>query len=320
MEIEKPESQFEKFILEKDAVWFDKVFGLIPKPVLEGKFHDPNKSQNPEDGKGEKRKLREKNRGKRPVPLQKGTKTNKAGDKHKEPGSELQEKLRQKIKEQRDQRKADDPGLIQKRQTKKKFKIERRALKNRSAKVTRRADKKGKDAGQKDAGQKETEGGDAEPVSSGDPEPMAIETGLVTGFAKNEQNTKKKFRRKPPAKKLKELQMMLIDAEKKSGSGRKASNANGKDSDVPMSDGKDKEMEKALSRARGESVKDDVRKLKKSIKREKRKTEKSQEEWADRVDTLEKEKQAKQERRDKHLKERKENKASGKKKPKKSKK
>jgi Surfeit locus protein 6 len=68
------------------------------------------------------------------------------------------------------------------------------------------------------------------------------------------------------------------------------------------------EMEKALMRAKGVSVKDKASKIRKTIRKEKRKKEKSREEWAKRTDLVKGEKEARQQKREERLKERRENK------------
>lgn len=163
---------------------------------------------------------------------------------------------------------------------------------------------------------------------------IAVETARMTGFAEDvdeQENDKgKKKKRKLGASKLKELQNNLNDAmkerelkaqsvtlgqkaEEKAKRKRKinGTEGNGGDETVATAVVEEREMEKALMRVRGEKVKDNVAKLKKSIRKEKRSGEKSREEWAKRVEAVEEDVKARQEKKQENLKKRREEKKSG---------
>lgn len=131
------------------------------------------------------------------------------------------------------------------------------------------------------------------------------------------QRGRVKKRRKLSESKLKELQRQLAAASKEQELKNRAGDIQKDDATGGLGSVKEtvkqREIEKALQRVKGERPKDNVSKLRKSIRVEKRKKEKSKEEWAKRVEALEKEKEERQERRERNLKERREAiKASGK--------
>lgn len=131
------------------------------------------------------------------------------------------------------------------------------------------------------------------------------------------QRGRAKKRRKLSEGKLKELQRQLAAASKEQELKNRAGDIQKADATGDLGSVKDtvkqREIEKALQRVKGERPKDNVSKIRKSIRVEKRKKEKSKEEWAKRVEALEKEKEERQERRERNLKERRDAiKASGK--------
>lgn len=141
-------------------------------------------------------------------------------------------------------------------------------------------------------------------------------SGLDEGDKGEDKSGRRKKRRKLNEGKLKELQRQLAAASMERDLKEKAGDLH---DDNSTGDGatikdtvKQREIEKALQRAKGERPKDNVAKIRKSIRKEKRKKEKSKEEWAKRVEALKNEKEERQERRNRNLKERKEAKSQGK--------
>ena len=120
---------------------------------------------------------------------------------------------------------------------------------------------------------------------------------------------KSEKRRKPSVSKLMDLQRKLQRAAKERDSKNEANERN--DDPEDHSAVYQNEMDKAMARIKGEKVKDDVQKLRKTIRKEKRKTQKSREEWAKRVESVDRDMKARQEKREKNLKERRDAKKAG---------
>lgn len=242
---------------------------------------------------------------------------------------ELKHKLREKILTMRQDRKADDETHIAARQERKRKReeVDSAKAKNRK-KVRREQQKQGKM--ERPADERKNTAVELSPSDkNGKPahnseipnKKLALETTRLSGFDAGGAPNKRK-RRKLSDSKLKQLQRQLQGVMKQnesadtSAEGIASNNDKAKSTADPGSsrieNPKQSEIGKALEKVKGVQVKDDVRKLKKSIRREKRKTEKSKEEWAKRVAALESEKKAKQEKRERNLKERRENKGKSK--------
>lgn len=268
---------------------------------------------------------------------------------------ELRERLRQKLAQHQRERKADgEKGDGKKEQRNPKQSRELR--KNRSKKIekkgqrgdmeadtTSKVDNESKTGGggakrKGMAKEKHSDGGNSKkrPIPSDSPtekedvnaksaaDTFEINRIAVPGeYEKSDSRARRmKKRRKLSDSKLKELQRQLAAASKEQelkGMAEDKRKANG-DSDLGcVRDAvKQREIDKALQRAKGERPKDNVAKIRKSIRKEKRKKEKSKEEWAKRVEVAEKEKEERQERREKNLKERREARKSPSKRSKKS--
>eukprot|EP00177_Eucheuma_denticulatum_P006666 GFKZ01012130.1.p1 GENE.GFKZ01012130.1~~GFKZ01012130.1.p1 ORF type:complete len:365 (+),score=97.73 GFKZ01012130.1:85-1095(+) len=306
----------------EDDTWLKSVLNLIPKTIYCGGPHDSLAPVSRKDAKSLKGKKKQNNKGEK---KQKKKPALSLGNEAPERKG-LREKLHQKIIEKRVARKADDETRIAIRAHRKRKREETEALKEKEAKKMRREkkfDKLKNEKEQKKREQKEAnpetdkiEHDEKQSLVKESPSDGGVDTARVVGFSEEKEKKKKGKRRKLGGDKLRELQKKLLEAKKDQDLKEKAIGgvSEGKrsvDKDAAMEEVLDKEMDKALQRVQGEEVKDDVKRLKKSIRREKRKSEKSKEEWAKRVEAVEKEKAAKQERREKNLKERKENKAKG---------
>lgn len=322
-------SEADEFLKEEDSEWIRSVFCLIPKAIYSGNQAGLG-SQSlldvgrcPENstvlGKSKRDKKKDSKRKKL------------VHDEDSDSGNEvskrmlLKRKLQEKILEKREERKADDETQIALRADRKRKREERNEAKSKGGKMARlerksQSSKESKvsnmDSKKNEAEGVERDGQDI--IHSESNAELNIDTTLLSGFS-GEGKKRKIKRRKLTRGKLQELQLQLEHASKEREFTDKArtparsqasvgSSAPMTEVDAATKAVLDHEMEKALSRAKGEEVRDDVKKLKKSIRREKRKTEKSREEWAKRVESLEKEKAAKQEQRERNLKERKESK------------
>lgn len=214
--------------------------------------------------------------------------------------TELQQRLKDKIAGLRDERKADDAELIAKREMRKRMREEKKD-KVSAANHRKRQKKHEKGPAPADARAEEaaeSDGYSAEAAADGEPAEKVIEVSRLEGFDRTDTGDAK-ARKRPRTKmtRLNELEKQLGDAIEMRG------NSGGGEEDERA---KQKEVGKALLRAKGVVVKDDVAKLRKTIRKEKRKSEKSKEEWGERVKTLEEEKATKQAKREENLKERRE--------------
>lgn len=323
-------------ITDEDHQWIRSVLSLIPKAVYGG--DKPTALFAGIDGKDSVKKQKASKKSKPSRNKQKSAKPVVRDQDEPAGRAAIREKLQEKINEKRSDRKADDETQMEIRAHRKRKREEKKEEKAKEVKKIRREKKfenikkeKGANAfpGHKQPKQSESQdesetGGHTEANDS-----VALETTRLAGFSAEQKRNQVK-RRKLTGGKLRELQLQLEQATRESNlkDGTNTSSAKS----IPGSQKMivrpakesstdavvDLEMDKALRRVTGVAVKDDVKKLKKSIRKERRKTEKSKEEWAKRVEALENEKIAKQERRTKHLKERKENKGKGKSSTKKS--
>ncbi len=213
--------------------------------------------------------------------------------------AELQQRLRDKIASLREERKADDEEMIAKRES---CKRKREEKQGKGVLAKRRKEN------QKEPKKQVPSEDDAVPQALEDAAPArkeVIEVSRLEGFVSVDKDAGRKSKKRPRTKKTR-----LNDLEKQLGDAlglREQSKVQADDEAV-----KQREVEKALLRAKGVAVRDDVKKLRKTIRKEKRKSEKSKEEWSERVKSLEEEKMAKQKKRDENLKERRENKGKSK--------
>lgn len=153
-------------------------------------------------------------------------------------------------------------------------------------------------------------------IDTGNVAGSGIETNLVTGFINDQVKEPGEEGRRKGMSKLKLLERKLETATKERDMKKEASENKDAKGHAAV---QQLEMDKALARVKGEKVKDDVTRLKKTIRKEKRKSVKSREEWAKRVKTQNREMKARQDKREKNLKERRlarTNKAAGVKRPK----
>lgn len=224
------------------------------------------------------------------------------------------DRLNAKLLELRSARKADDPRAQAQRNAKKRRKDEKgadQAEKRQKVKGNKQKGNTAKPASAED----DTKGNEANEVYEGgvaDADSLAtvgkpqLEVGRVEGFDDDHQDQgHEKRRRKGRNQNLKRLEHAL-DAATKDAEARQTAEMGGESDEREAV--RQREMQKALERAKGESVKDDVAKIKKSIRKEKRKKEKSKEDWQKRVASVAKDKQARQEKREEHLRERKQSK------------
>lgn len=246
---------------------------------------------------------------------------------------ELQGRIRELVAQHRRDRKADGTGLQSKgsgrdkRSLKEKRSESRKnSEKNRDKVSEVESDNRGKsrvgsddaniklskvrkDEGTKINGKSNATAADAAAIEVTDSaSKIAVETTRLAGLGEDDGGNAKKGRPKKRRKlgdtKLKELQSQLAVASKERELREEADKGLGSTDENIQHVVQKREIEKALQRAKGERPKDDVSKLRKSIRKEKRKKEKSKEEWAKRVEAVEKEKATRQERREKNLKER----------------
>lgn len=319
----------ENYFREEDDAWMRSVLGLVPMAVYGGNKTASSTEEKLSNSKKKTpvKKVEKKKKKKGPSHPKKTVKKVVVGDNSER--SLLRKKLQEKISEKRDGRKADDEVRIAARAERKRKRSEASAEKSKDRKRLRYDNDKHKE---KEKNKKEKSGKDEENVKCAEPEKngknakeadggMEVETTRISGFSGDGAKSQGK-RRKLKGGKLRELQKNLEIVTREKQMEERPNNVvlegdpAGNGSKGPLSVGKDKEMEKAIERAKGIEVRDDAKKLKKSIRKERRKTEKSKEEWAERVKAVETEKKEKQERRTKHLKERRENKGKSMKKSK----
>ncbi|CAN8070874.1 unnamed protein product [Agarophyton chilense] len=326
------EVEIKDYFEEEDERWMRQVLDLIPRSIygvvktVNEKVKKSSKENAPVKKKTSKPK--KKNRRRKKEERLKPDITNE-----REERKQLKQKLQQKILEKRSERKADDEGCTEMRNERKRKREESKAdkakkrkkeqkNKTKEIKLTKSGEDKNRPlpSSEKDL----AEGANVEKQNSSDP---SLETTRLSGFASDEDKLRRSKRRKITHKKLVDLQKQLEAATKdkeekvllnkrdkdqsKSGSTGKLNSLTDKDVSDKV---KEKEIEKALQRVRGDSVKDDVGKIRKSIRKEKRKHEKSKEDWTKRVKAVEDEKRLRQERRENNLKKRKENRTGSKKK------
>jgi Surfeit locus protein 6 len=252
------------------------------------------------------------------------------------PGSNAA-KLEQKVSALRAARKADDPGIVAKQTWRKQQRDEAAALaetaegkkmKKAKAKENKKNEKVSKkraapdsvgidgEGASKDSRKKsktgmkvktvdnEADDADIEKVTGaqlGD----TLEISSVKGFAGEDGKEDKSKRKKRKETRLEHLQKTLENAEAEQETKAELANDGGADASAVLLD---REMEKALLRAQGVSVKDKASKLRKTIRKETRKKEKSREDWAARIENVKEEKEKKQDRREERLKARREGK------------
>lgn len=319
-----------RIVLEEDEQWIRGIFESIPRGIYHGggdlKQSNGKKQKNVVDAEATKR---------RPVePKKRKQKSKKSSVKSQLSGrtddparAELERKLKEKIEVMRAERKAgdDDKEVVP-------LNRKRKREKSKDVKNTPRERKKNEPSqAQADINKKDDK--EVHGLSS-----SQLETTRVAGF---EDDGEKRKRRKMGETKLEELQRKLDEATKERElkekinsdmrTGSTSTLNSNKKKNQNIGDEKDggenaaivrvvqeREIEKALMRAKGERVKDDVSKIRKSIRREKRKSVKSREEWAARVKAVNKDIKAKQEKRTKNLKERRDAKKAGTKSKKKS--
>lgn len=305
-----------EFVLNaEDEVWIASVLNLIPKAVYGGNKHVLSSEQS--EGKGNRNSTKNGLKSKKKL-----TKKKPKVDRDDDDGekSELRKRLQERISELRGKRKADNEAAIAVRNNKKRKREETKMERQAEGKKQRRAEKSKqiKEAKNADKAAEQEEANDSDEANEPEADAATLETTRLEGFS---EGTKKVKRRKLRGGKLKELQQQLEKATKErelkeqaDGNPAPGSKTSAeKNTDDGAEKGietvmKDRDIEKALAKAQGIEVRDDVKKLKKSIRKVQRKSEKSKEEWAKRVKAVEEERAAKQARREKNLKERKENK------------
>lgn len=325
--------KLDNFYNEDDERWLQQVFSSIPKSI----YYDQSSSKGKQEQKtkkGKSAKGAKKEAPKKTNKRRKRKETLSLANEEGEDRKKLREKLKQKIMEKRTERKADDDDRMQLRSKRKLKRVEVNAEKSKKLKRDQKTRVKSDSVAATSIEAIETKkadsGGNSLPdgkrKDSRDSE-ATLETTRIEGLD-SEDKPKRTKRRKLRGNKLVELQMQLEKArteqEKKDNAVKDTVKARfpsslaavkASEESAEMADGiKTREIEKAMQRARGVAVKDDVGRLKKTIRKEKRKHEKSKEDWAKRVNAVEEEKKSRQERREKNLKERKENQAKGKKK------
>jgi Surfeit locus protein 6 len=133
-----------------------------------------------------------------------------------------------------------------------------------------------------------------------------IEIASVKGFAGDDAKKDKTRRKKRKETRLEQLKKSLVCAEAEQQKTAQLAVEGGSDAGGELLD---KEMEKAMLRAQGVSVKDKASKLRKTIRKETRKKEKSREDWAARIESVTAEKEQKQGRREERLRVRRESKS-----------
>lgn len=302
--------------LQADENALQQIFSTIPKGVYFG----GNKPGQAASDAGTKRKTKapQKKRQKQ------GKKTNAAkvaggtdvnDDAENDSRTALQRKLNDRIEGLRAVRKADDEASKTTRAKRKQARDSRTRSKSRDAHLSKASQQKRRKESESEEGTKGEEGADGNALQSDMPEKGAgitLETTRVSGFADENEKKPRKKRRKLGSSKMQELQNLLEEAKRD-----RVDFAQGDEISDPVV--KEREMEKALKKAKGERMKDDVQKIAKTIRKEKRKSVKSREGWAKRVKSAELEVVARQEARETNLKNRKEAKRSGKRKDVKSK-
>lgn len=295
-----------------DEVWMRGILDLIPKSVFgdiptSSTLHESSKKE--PKTRAKQAETEQNGRAKKTRTTRSDKRTNDNQDSKRDA---LQRKLQEKILEKRVARKADDESRIEARLSKKRKRDEK-------SKATARERKKFRSKKDMSNGKATSAETDLQDVVHSDkrkreleePEEdaniTAIETTRLDGF-NSEQRVRKAKRRKLRGGKLLELQRKLEEANKEKSMNETHSKTSGKredDGNGEEHDSKQREMEKALQRVQGTNIKDDVKKLKKSIRREKRKVEKSREDWEKRSKTQEMELKAKQEKKVRNLEERK---------------
>lgn len=226
-----------------------------------------------------------------------------------ETGGELQKKLAEKVGALRMARKADDPVAKGKVEWRKRKRDEVEALGEKEKKKVKRKDRevkgKKKKAEEREKNEKDREesGGEEEGEESGDDMEVA---GVEAGDRRRERQALKKKMIQERARsgrkltKLDVLERELKEVDK--------TQEEKKGDEVDEEGEKAKEMEKALVRAGGGTVKDDAKKIRKTIRKEKRKKEKSRENWEARKAGVEEDKEKRAVLKEERLKERRENK------------
>lgn len=260
-----------------DEAWLAGVLSLIPDSV-----YGRAKAKVVEESVKKPKKKKRKNKANKPL---------KAAQ-VPEKSAELQERLRSKISECRAERKADDSSLVDRRESRKRKRDEKKAKNaalNKKNRLTETAEKR----------KEEKKAAEAESKAAAEEHEEAPQTNIelsrIEGLDETEQPKKSKKRPRTKNMRLNELQTQLDDALEKRDADDEAVQEN--------------EIQKAMLRAKGAIVKDDVSKLRKTIRKEKRKSVKAKEDWAKRVEAVEDEKMAKQKKREENLKERRENNA-----------
>lgn len=314
-----------------DEKWLLRTLELIPRVVYGGDgvrgVSKAAKTDDGYEGEGEQRVKRKNNPRRRKADegkmrrVAKGNDSDSDDDCDGDERKELKEKLQQKIADLRTARKADDEEVIGKREGRKRKRDEKVAEKAKDGKKSKRDQQKRTDkdkaAASRDAAEPaksvalDAVGGKVDASSIGElaVKNSGVETNRMKGFADDSQKPGSTKRRKLKGDKMKELQRQLELAmvHRNDQEIVNAGRSNAEDN-ATVDAAKDREIEKALQRAKGVDVRDNVQKLKKTIRKEKRKSEKSKEDWAERVKSLDEERDAKQKRREKNLKERRDSK------------
>jgi hypothetical protein len=236
----------------------------------------------------------------------------------------LAEKLDEKICKLRAARKADDATAVEKRLVRKRKREDKAGSKsnagtNRSkiSKMSKKEEQKSespslvsKDHAISGAMKEGATGGSVATILPTEKSVEKLQLPLLVGFADDDDAVDGKPKRNDTkrGKKRSKLDKLSLQLEQAEADREKAENIGSETTQVATVDIMEGEMEKAMMRAKGVSVKDKASKLRKTIRKEKRKKEKSREEWAKRTETANSEKEARQQKREERLKERRENK------------
>lgn len=286
---------------EADVAWLEGVFSQIPRTVYYGRYAQMVNDE--AAGSGRKKKSTQKRKNVVRVDL--------SGEL-----TPLQKRLRDVISARRKERKADDPEMQARRLARKRKREEAKAKGAKKKAMERKQNRSASHADNKS--KKASSGQDGVQRDDEDPGQVAqrdVELSRVEGFANEStendgtRHPKKRMTKKTRLVELeKQLEGVIQEREQ-----AKAVTSGGNEEEKSAGDAmKQREVDKALQRAKGVAVRDDVSKLRKTIRKEKRKSEKSREEWGKRVQALEEEKLARAKKREENLKARKENKGKSK--------
>jgi Surfeit locus protein 6 len=305
------------------------VLDSIPRDVYNPGGNARGKLVAADAGKGTKGKGKGKSKGKADGkgaenPQLKRKLETKGGGTAGPPGV-LKTKLQARVKELREARKADEPAVKEKAEQRKRKRddlaalgeSERKKLKREKSKDKEKAKgkRKGKDATNDDGGNGKkaaaAEGGSGEDgeedrfstlesESDGNDADRIEISGVEAGDKHGKQAKERRRGRKQTKLEVLERELETVkEADAKSAAGEE-------DAGVLA-----REMEKALVRAGGGTVKDKAAKIKKTIRKEKSKKEKSKVKWEERKAGVEEDKIKRQEVREERLKERREGKGKG---------